>query len=184
MRSLSMRLPTVAALLAVMLFVPAAVDRSSLTSLFTQFALISLLAMSYNMLMGQTGMLSFGHAVYSGLGAYCTAHFLNHFGADGLGAGIVFLPLVGAVSGAFFGLTLGFVSTRRSGIAFAMITLGISRVDRAPGPDDAGLVRRPTRHHGRPHAEHAGIGLRPGFGPAGPITTCWDGRSWSSSCSS
>lgn len=128
MKSSSMRLPAVAALLAVMLFVPAAVDRSSLTSLFTQFAVISLLAMSYNMLMGQTGMLSFGHAVYSGLGAYCTAHFLNHFGADGLGAGIVFLPLVGAVSGAFFGLTLGFVSTRRSGIAFAMITLGISEL--------------------------------------------------------
>ena len=117
-----------ALLVALLVVVPLVCGRAAVTSFFTQAVIISLLAMSYNMLMGQTGMLSFGHAVYSGLGAYCTIHFLNRFTADGLGVGIFLLPLVGAAAGAFFGLVLGFVSTRRSGIAFAMITLGISEM--------------------------------------------------------
>ena len=40
-------------------------------------------ALSYNMLLGQTGMLSFGHAVYYGLGAYLVVHAINIFTAKG-----------------------------------------------------------------------------------------------------
>ncbi|HUH60976.1 MAG TPA: branched-chain amino acid ABC transporter permease [Candidimonas sp.] len=111
-----------------LVLLPAWFDRPAVSAFFTQAVIISLMAMAYNMLLGQTGMLSFGHAVYAGLGGYCTIHFLNHFSADGLGVGLLFLPLVGAAAGAFFGLVLGFISTRRSGTAFAMITLGISEM--------------------------------------------------------
>lgn len=111
-----------------LVLLPAWFDRPAVSAFFTQAVIISLMAMAYNMLLGQTGMLSFGHAVYAGLGGYCTIHLLNHFSADGLGVGLLFLPLVGAAAGAFFGLVLGFISTRRSGTAFAMITLGISEM--------------------------------------------------------
>lgn len=102
--------------------------------IFTQSASISLLcqmgtfiifALSYNMLLGQGGMLSFGHAVYSGLGAFCAIHAINMVAAGNLHIPITLIPLVGGVSGLFFGALFGYVTTRKSGTTFAMITLGI-----------------------------------------------------------
>jgi branched-chain amino acid transport system permease protein len=46
-------------------------------SLFCQIGVMTIFALSYNMLLGQTGLLSFGHAVYYGLGAIATMHALN-----------------------------------------------------------------------------------------------------------
>jgi len=82
-------------------------------------------ALSYNMLFGQTGLLSFGHAVYYGLGAYFTMHALNGFVAAGIAYPVEFLPLVGGAVGLAFGAVLGFLTTRRAGITFALISLGI-----------------------------------------------------------
>ena len=53
-------------------------------------------ALSYNILLGQTGMLSFGHAVYYGLGAYFTIHAVNAVIAAKLPIPLVVMPLVGA----------------------------------------------------------------------------------------
>jgi len=85
-------------------------------------------ALSYNMLLGQTGLLSFGHAVYFGLGAFFCAHALNLVGAGKLWFPVTFMPLVGGIAGMFFGLVLGFVTTRRAGTPFAMISLGIAEM--------------------------------------------------------
>lgn len=82
-------------------------------------------ALSYNMLFGQTGLLSFGHAVYYGLGAYFTMHALNAFVAAGIPYPVEFLPLVGGAIGLAFGAVLGFLITRRAGLTFALISLGI-----------------------------------------------------------
>ncbi|GAB4356897.1 MAG: hypothetical protein Kow0026_16910 [Oricola sp.] len=85
-------------------------------------------ALSYNMLLGQTGMLSFGHAVFFGLGGFLTAHMVNAArGADAPLPLFVF-PLVGAATGLVFGIIFGSVATRRAGTAFAMITLGIGEL--------------------------------------------------------
>ncbi|HEX3469221.1 MAG TPA: branched-chain amino acid ABC transporter permease [Candidatus Elarobacter sp.] len=82
-------------------------------------------ALSYNMLLGQTGLLSFGHAVFFGLGGYFTVHLMNAAESRGLPVPLVVFPLAGGLAGLFFGLLFGTVSTRRAGTAFAMITLGV-----------------------------------------------------------
>jgi branched-chain amino acid transport system permease protein len=85
-------------------------------------------ALSYNMLLGQTGLLSFGHAVYYGLGAYFAVHFMNAVAADDLPAPLPLVPLAGGLGGLIFAVAFGWVSTRRSGTAFAMITLGLAEL--------------------------------------------------------
>jgi branched-chain amino acid transport system permease protein len=85
-------------------------------------------ALSYNMLLGQTGMLSFGHAVYYGLGAYYTVHAMNAVIAAKLPIPLPLMPLIGGLAGLAFGMLFGWVSTKRSGTAFAMISLGLGEL--------------------------------------------------------
>lgn len=85
-------------------------------------------ALSYNMLLGQTGMLSFGHAVYFGLGAYFTVHAMNAVIEARLPVPVAAMPLVGGAAGLGFALLFGWVSTKRSGTAFAMISLGLAEL--------------------------------------------------------
>jgi len=85
-------------------------------------------ALSYNMLLGQTGMLSFGHAVYFGLGAYFAVHCMNAAITSGLPVPLPIIPLVGGLGGLAFAILFGWVSTKRSGTAFAMISLGLAEL--------------------------------------------------------
>ncbi|EJE48867.1 ABC-type branched-chain amino acid transport system, permease component [Acidovorax sp. CF316] len=94
-------------------------------SLLTQMATVALFGLSYNMLLGQGGMLSFGHAVYAGLGAYVAAHAMNLGAAGTIPLPVVAVPLVGGVAGMVFGLLFGYLSTKKAGTTFSMITLGI-----------------------------------------------------------
>ncbi len=97
-------------------------------SMLSQMGIAIIFALSYNMLLGQTGLLSFGHAVYFGLGAFMTAHAINWVEAERWWWPITFMPVVGGLTGLFFGLILGFVTTRRAGTPFAMISLGIAEM--------------------------------------------------------
>ena len=101
--------------------------RFSLT-LLTQMATLAIFALSYNMLLGQGGMLSFGHAVYSGLGAYVTVHALNLLGKGAFPTPLPLMPLAGGLAGLFFGVLFGYVTTKRAGTTFAMISLGIGEL--------------------------------------------------------
>ena len=96
-------------------------------SLFCQAGIVAIFALSYNMLLGQTGLLSFGHAVYYGLGALFTIHALN-FAAAGWHLPVTLMPLVGAMAGLAFGIVLGYITTRRAGTTFAMISLGVGEM--------------------------------------------------------
>ncbi len=84
--------------------------------------------LSYNILLGQGGMLSFGHAVYSGLGAYMTIHALNMVSSGALPLPVSLLPLIGGLAGMGFAVLFGYVTTRRAGTPFAMITLGMGEL--------------------------------------------------------
>jgi branched-chain amino acid transport system permease protein len=94
-------------------------------TLLSQMGILVIFSLSYNMLLGQTGMLSFGHAVYSGLGSFVAIHALNLIAAGKLPYPVWALPLIGGVAGAMFGVIFGYVTTKKSGTPFAMITLGI-----------------------------------------------------------
>jgi branched-chain amino acid transport system permease protein len=85
-------------------------------------------ALSYNILLGQTGMLSFGHAVYYGLGGFLAVHSINIITANKLPIPLPLIPLIGGLAGLAFAALLGWVSTRRSGTAFAMISLGVAEL--------------------------------------------------------
>ena len=97
-------------------------------TLMSQMGIAIIFTLSYNMLLGQSGMLSFGHAVYSGLGAYIAVHALNMASKGQIWMPVSLLPLVGGLAGAFFGVLFGYVTTKRAGTTFAMITLGIGEL--------------------------------------------------------
>ncbi len=98
-------------------------------TLLSQMGVLIVFALAYNMLLGQGGMLSFGHAIYFGLAGYLSIHFLNMMAADLLPfVPISLLPLLGGLVGLFFGIIIGFVSTRRAGTVFAMISLGFGEM--------------------------------------------------------
>lgn len=108
-----------------LLILPLIFTRGLSLSLLCQMGTVIVFALSYNMLLGQGGMLSFGHAVYSGLGAFCAIHALNLVAAGHMPVPVTLIPLVGGVAGMFFGALFGYVTTKKSGTTFAMITLGI-----------------------------------------------------------
>jgi branched-chain amino acid transport system permease protein len=96
-------------------------------TILSQMAIAIVACLSYNMLLGQGGMLSFGHAVYTGLATFIAVHMLNRMGA-GLPIPVSLLPLVAGVAGMLFAVVLGFVTTKKAGTPFAMITLGIGEL--------------------------------------------------------
>jgi branched-chain amino acid transport system permease protein len=100
---------------------------SALTML-SLMGIMIIFALSYNMLLGQTGMLSFGHAVYYGLGAFFVVHAMNAIIRAKYPVPLPILPLVGGIAGLGFAVIFGSVSTRRGGTAFAMISLGLAEL--------------------------------------------------------
>lgn len=116
-------------LFALLLFVAPRIWTSGLAqTMLTQMGIGVIACLAYNILLGQGGMLSFGHAVYSGVGAFLAIHALNMAGAGTLGIPVSLVPLVGGMAGLFVSALLGYVSTKKAGTPFAMITLGIGEL--------------------------------------------------------
>ncbi|WP_310460799.1 branched-chain amino acid ABC transporter permease [Sphaerotilus sp.] len=97
-------------------------------TMLSQMGVAIIICLSYNMLLGQGGMLSFGHAVYAGLGSYLAIHALNQVGAGTLGLPVSLVPLAGGLGGLAFAVLLGYVSTKKAGTTFAMITMGVGEL--------------------------------------------------------
>ena len=114
--------------LAVAIALPLVFKSGFMLSLLCQMGIMVVFALSYNMLLGQTGLLSFGHAVYYGLGAFITMHALNLIGKNGSPLVVALLPLVGGLAGMLAGVVLGYVTTKKAGTTFAMISLGIGEL--------------------------------------------------------
>ncbi len=110
--------------LVAFLFVPAVVSTHGwLLAYLAQTASMIVFALSYNLLLGEAGLLSFGHAAHAGLGALIAAQVFARIGLP-----LPLLPVIGGVGGALSGALLGAIATRRAGTAFAMITLGIGEL--------------------------------------------------------
>jgi len=94
------------------------------TNFFLAFAIFSLYAVTLNLLLGYMGVLSFGHAMFFGIGAYAAALALTHI------KGFPLLPvvLVGGLAGGLLALILSPLLVRVSGTAFAMLTLAFGQL--------------------------------------------------------
>ena len=112
---------------AVLAVAPLVFHKGFALSLLCQMGIVIIFSLSYNMLLGQTGLLSFGHAVYYGMGALITIHALNLV-QHGWKFPVTLMPLVGGAAGLAFGVVFGYVTTRRAGTTFAMISLGIGEM--------------------------------------------------------
>ncbi len=111
-----------------MLGAPLVFTSSLSVTMLSQMGIAIVACLSYNMLLGQGGMLSFGHAVYSGLGSFVAIHALTAMGGGSFPLPVSLIPLVGGVAGLGFAVLLGFVTTKKAGTTFAMITLGIGEL--------------------------------------------------------
>jgi branched-chain amino acid transport system permease protein len=83
----------------------------------------ALFAVSFNLLLGYTGLLSFGHAAFFGMAAYVLGHAMTRWGVTPeLGL------LAGTAAAGLMGLVFGFIAIRRQGIYFAMVTLALAQM--------------------------------------------------------
>jgi branched-chain amino acid transport system permease protein len=113
---------------ALMIMAPLVFTSGLSMTMLSQMGIAIIACLSFNMLLGQGGMLSFGHAVYSGLGAFVAIHALNDYTGGAWPLPVSLVPLVGGVAGLFFAMLFGFVTTRKAGTTFSMITLGLGEL--------------------------------------------------------
>ena len=116
------------AFLVALLGFPLLFDSILAISILNQMAIAIVFALSYNMLLGQGGMLSFGHAVYFGLGGFLSVHALMLIEFETMVFSILWIPLIGGLFGLLAGIFIGSFSTRKAGTVFAMISLGIGEL--------------------------------------------------------
>jgi branched-chain amino acid transport system permease protein len=109
---------------AIMAVLLAIVPFSGIYPFFVMQALcFALVACAFNLLVGYGGLLSFGHAMFLGTAGYCSAHALKVWGLPPeLGV------LVGTAAACALGVITGYISIRRQGIYFSMITLALSQL--------------------------------------------------------
>ena len=117
-------LPWAVAIIA-LVFLPHILNANSTITIMSQMAITIIFALSYNMLLGQAGMLSFGHAIYLGFGGFMCIHVMNHVQAAGIPLPLPFLPLFAGLFSMTMAMVIGSFSTRRSGVVFAMMSLGV-----------------------------------------------------------
>jgi branched-chain amino acid transport system permease protein len=97
-------------------------------SMLSQMGMMVIFALSYNMLMGQSGLLSLCHAVLFGIGGYAMIHCLNAAGDGSLPVPMELMPLLSGFAGLGIAVVFGYMATRQRATAFAMITLGIGQL--------------------------------------------------------
>lgn len=112
----------------VLIVLPWLLQAGAAVPIMNQMGIAIVFALSFNMLLGQGGMLSFGHAVYFGLGGFIAAHALNIAGRGGLYLPVPLLPLVGGLGGLLFAALFGTFSTSRAGTVFSMVSLAVAEL--------------------------------------------------------
>lgn len=129
------------------------------TFIATQIAILSLFAVSYNLLLGTTGLVSFGHAAYFGLGAYATGILMKE-----LELPFIIALLAGGLMPAAFSLVFGYFCVRLTKIYFSMLTLAFAQIVWAICFQWNELTGGDQGISGIPYPETAWIGSIPGLG--------------------
>jgi branched-chain amino acid transport system permease protein len=112
----------------ILLLAPLVFTSSLSHTMLSQMGIAIIVCLSYNMILGQGGMLSFGHAVYSGMGAFLAIHTLDLVAKGGWPIPVSLVPIVGGLSAMLFAVLFGYVTTKKAATPFAMITLGIGEL--------------------------------------------------------
>ncbi len=112
----------------IMIAAPAVFTSSLSHTMLSQMGIAIIVCLSYNMLLGQGGMLSFGHAVYSGMGSFLAIHTLNMVSSNTLQMPVSLIPIIGGLAGIGIAILFGYVTTKKAGTPFAMITLGVGEL--------------------------------------------------------
>ncbi len=118
----SLKILSLGCLLLALVFMPKLISEFSL-NLFITMLIYSLFAIAYNILLGQGGLLSFGHAAYFGMGAYAAILSYKHFGFSLL-TGI----LAGGVSSVLLGIIFGVFVARLQGLPFALLSMAFNMI--------------------------------------------------------
>ncbi|TWT05614.1 branched-chain amino acid ABC transporter permease [Reyranella sp. CPCC 100927] len=119
---MSRRIPWVLVVVLIAMWIPWLGSRFY-TFIATDIAILALFALSLNLLLGYTGLVSFGHAAYFGIGAYVCAILMKSYGVPFL----LSFPAAG-LAAAFFALVFGFFCVRLTKIYFAMLTLAFAQI--------------------------------------------------------
>ena len=99
-----------ALIVALLIVLPMVINSSFALSVMNQIGIAIIFDLAFNMMLGQGGMLSFGHADYFGLAGFVTAHVINGMHADAFPyIPVTLIPLVGGIAALFFGIVIGFV---------------------------------------------------------------------------
>ncbi len=109
-----------------LLILPMIFTANSAITIMNQMWITVIFALAYNMLLGQGGMLSFGHAVYMGVGGFACMHLINSDMFEMMPLPV--LPIFGGLFGMGLALIVGAFSTRKAGTVFAMISLGVGEL--------------------------------------------------------
>jgi branched-chain amino acid transport system permease protein len=131
------RLVMLMLVLAVLVVLPWVVP-ASWNVVLSKMLIASLFALAFNLLSGQAGMLSFGHAAYFAVGTFATLHLM--LAAErGIAVPTPLLPAAGALAGLVVGFGCALFATLRSGVYFSMITLAIAELFYSLAPSLTGL---------------------------------------------
>jgi branched-chain amino acid transport system permease protein len=151
-RTLAQRAAPWTGVLLMLLALPFVFSGALGISVLTQSCIAVTFALAYNMLLGGTGLLSFGHALYFGIGAYVTGHLLNHYSAA---VPLVLLPLAGGGAALAIGGVLALFTVRHDRTTYAMISLAIGQLTYAAATimpswsgGDAGIRLDPAAANG------------------------------------
>jgi branched-chain amino acid transport system permease protein len=110
-----------------LLSVPFALS-SAWQGVMTRMLIAALFATGYNLLLGQAGLLSFGHAAFYGIGAIATMHVMIGVERGAFYIPLPLFPLVGAGAGLVLAFIAGLFATKRSGTYFALVTLAMAEL--------------------------------------------------------
>lgn len=95
---------------------------------FNQMGIAVILAVSYNLLIGNTGLLSLGHAAYYGFGGFFAVRVIQEISAGDSLISLPFIPLFGGLAGLLGAIILGSFTTKRGGLIFAMLSFAMAEL--------------------------------------------------------
>lgn len=113
-------------LLVIGILMPILIDSKPILLLFTKIYILAIFAMSYDILLGYTGIISFGHVMYFGIGAYSISLMLKHVGESWINVGIAII--IAVLLSAIVSLFVGVLSLRLKSTYYAMITLAFAEL--------------------------------------------------------